>query len=54
MIVEKGLLHADEPVGAVRGFGRLDKQHPAFGDVHMIDLGRQGQAILDVGRLVGG
>ena len=54
MIVEKRLLHADEPVGAVRGFGRLDEKHPAFRDIHMIDLGRQGQAIFDVGRFVGG
>ena len=53
MIVEEGFLHADEVVETVRGLARFDEQHAPLGHIDIIEIGRQRDAVFDIGRLVG-
>ena len=54
VIVEEGFLHADEVVETMRGLARFDEQHAPLGHIDIIEIGRQRDAVFDIGRLVGG
>src|SRR3546814_12164966 len=54
MLVDEGVLHAEETVGAMAGPRRAHVEHAPFGYVDMVDIIGKRQAIFDIGRLEGG